>query len=57
MPNVIDLLSRVVPAGQHLSLTFSVFLLFHVLAGLTCVVTGAIPGSAPSTTGRSQSSS
>jgi hypothetical protein len=41
MPNLIDLLSRVVPPGQHLSLTFNLFLLFHVLAGLTCVVTGA----------------
>lgn len=50
MTNLIDLLSRLVPAGQHLSLTFSIFLLFHVLAGLTCVAVGA--GAALSRKGR-----
>jgi hypothetical protein len=41
MPNPADILSRLLPTGEHPSLAFSAFLVFHILAGLTCVVTGA----------------
>lgn len=52
MPNLTDLLSQFVPGGQHLSATFAAMLLFHVPAGLTCVVTGAVAAASPKRRGR-----
>jgi hypothetical protein len=42
MPDVIDLVSRLVPGAPHLSLPFAGFLLLHVPAGLASVATGAV---------------
>lgn len=42
MPDLLEVLRRLVPPGEHLPVAFMVFLFFHVLAGLTCVATGAI---------------
>jgi hypothetical protein len=41
MPILADLVSRLVPGAQHLSIPFALLLLLHVPAALTCVVTGA----------------
>lgn len=41
MPSLTDLPIPLVPAGEHLSTTFTILLLVHILAGLTAVVTGA----------------
>jgi hypothetical protein len=41
MPDVADLVSRLVPGAAHLPAPFTVFLLLPVPAGLACVVTGA----------------
>ncbi len=45
-------LSRIVPGGEHLSVAFGVFLFFHVLAGLTCVATGAVAATSRKRPGR-----
>jgi hypothetical protein len=37
-----DLLSPLLPAGEHLSITFAVLLLVHVVAGLGAVAAGAV---------------
>lgn len=42
MKDLPEILSRLVPAGEHLSAAFGFFLLLHVLAGLTGVATGAV---------------
>jgi hypothetical protein len=42
MPDLADLVSRLVPGAPHLSAPFAVLLLVHVPAGLTCVVAGAV---------------
>jgi hypothetical protein len=42
MPDLADLVSRLVPGASHLSAPFAVMLLVHVPAGLTCVVAGAV---------------
>jgi hypothetical protein len=42
MPNLIDLLSRLVPGGQQLSVPFAALLLLHIPAALTGVVTGGV---------------
>jgi hypothetical protein len=41
MPDLADLVSQLVPGAPRLSLSFAIFLLVHVPAGLTSVVTGA----------------
>lgn len=41
MPGLTEAVERLVPGAQHLSAPFVGFLLLHVPAGLTCVVTGA----------------
>jgi hypothetical protein len=42
MPDLADLASRLVPGAAHLPVSFVVFLLLHIPAGLVCVVTGAV---------------
>jgi hypothetical protein len=42
MPDLADLVSRLVPGAPHLSAPFAVLLLVHVPAGLTSVVAGAV---------------
>ncbi len=39
-PDIAELLSRLV--GAPVSLTFGLFLVVHIVAGLTCVITGAV---------------
>lgn len=52
MPGLVDLLSRIVPSARHLSVLFGVLLLFHILAALTCLVTGAVAARSPKRPGR-----
>jgi hypothetical protein len=40
MPNLPDLLSPLV--GEHISQAFALLLVLHIVAGLTCVVTGLV---------------
>ena len=40
MPDLPALLSPVV--GEEVSMAFAVLLTFHVMAGLTCVITGVV---------------
>lgn len=47
-----DLVSRLVPGGQHLSTPFAAMLLLHVPAGLTTVVAGAVAAGSPKRRGR-----
>jgi hypothetical protein len=47
MPSPTDLLGRLVPSGQHVSPAFGALLLLHVLAGLICVVAGAVAAASP----------
>jgi predicted ferric reductase len=42
MPDVTSVVSGLVPGAPRLSVPFATFLLFHVPAGLTSVITGAI---------------
>ena len=42
MPDVTSVVSGLVPGAPHLSVPFATFLLIHVPAGLTAVVTGAV---------------
>jgi hypothetical protein len=42
MPDLADLVGRLVPGAQHLSVAFVVLLLVHVPAGMTSVATGAV---------------
>jgi hypothetical protein len=41
MPDLSDVVSRLVPGAEHLSLPFVLLLLVHVPLGLMCVMTGA----------------
>ena len=52
MADLPELLGRLVPAGEHLPIAFGAALLFHVLAGLTCVATGAIAAASRKRAGR-----
>lgn len=42
MPNLNELVDRLVPGAQHLSVPFAALLVLHVPAGLTSVITGAV---------------
>ena len=46
MPNPADVLAGL-PGGQHLTTTVAALLLFHVPAGLTRVITGAVTAGSP----------
>lgn len=52
MPDLGDVVSRLVPDAQHLPVPFVVLLLVHVPAGLACVVTGAVAALSPKRRGR-----
>jgi hypothetical protein len=52
MPHHSDVLGPLLPPDLHLTPTFSVLLLTHVLAGLTGVITGAIAALSPKRRGR-----
>jgi hypothetical protein len=52
MPDLAEALGRALPSGEHLPAAFFVFLSFHVLAGLTCVVSGAVAATSPKRPGR-----
>jgi hypothetical protein len=52
MQDLADLVSRLVPGAPNLSVPFAVFLLLHVPAGITCVVTGAVAAASPKRRGR-----
>jgi hypothetical protein len=47
-----DLLARLVPGAEHLSIAFALLLVLHVPAGLTSVVTGAVAAASPKRPGR-----
>jgi hypothetical protein len=52
MADLAHLVSRLVPGAPHLSPAFAAFLLLHVPAGLTCVVTGAAAAASRKRPGR-----
>jgi len=52
MPGLADLVSRLVPGAQHLSVPFAALLLVHVPAGLTSVVTGGVAAASQKRPGR-----
>jgi hypothetical protein len=52
MPDLGDVVNRLVPGAPHLSTAFVVLLLLHVPAGLACVVTGAVAALSPKRGGR-----
>jgi len=47
-----EILIRLIPGGERLTLAFVIFLFFHVLAGLTCVATGAVAATSKKRPGR-----
>src|SRR6266540_234665 len=52
MPDLGDVVSRLVPGAQHLPVPFVVLLLVHIPAGLACVVLGAVAAASPKRRGR-----
>lgn len=52
MPSLPEPVARLVPSDHHLPLAFAAMLLVHVIAGLTCVVAGAVALTSPKRTGR-----
>src|SRR5215470_19303602 len=52
MPDLADLVGRLVPGSQHLSVPFAALLAVHVPAGLTSVVTGAVAAASKKRPGR-----
>lgn len=47
MPDLGDVVNRLVPGAPQLSTAFVVLLLLHVPAGLACVVTGPVAALSP----------